>query len=48
MRLRLTVEGLGEGCVHELHADGVRDARGPRLLQADTHPASNAIPRRFP
>ncbi|MBI5434845.1 MAG: hypothetical protein HZA52_18580 [Planctomycetes bacterium] len=45
-RVRLTVDDLRAGYVHELHADGVRDARGAKLLHADAYYTLNAIPRR--
>jgi hypothetical protein len=46
LRVRLTVEGLREGYVHELHADGVRDARGVGLLHAEAYYTLNRLPDR--
>lgn len=44
-RVRLRIEGLRELYVHELNADGVRDAAGEKLLHADAYYTLNRIPR---
>lgn len=44
--VRLAVDGLRAGYVHELHADGVRDEQGRKLLHADAYYTLNAIPAR--
>ena len=43
--VRLTVDGLREGYVHELHAAGVRGAEGEPLLHAEAYYTLNAIPQ---
>lgn len=40
----LAVEGLRAAYVHELHADGVRDASGTPLLHTEAYYTLNAIP----
>ena len=40
----LTCEGLREGYVHELHADGIRSATGQQLLHAEAYYTLNRIP----
>ena len=42
--VRLTLAGLREGHVHELHLDGLRSAEGVPLLHADAYYTLNAIP----
>ena len=44
--VRLTVDRLVEGHVHELHADGVRSASGLPLLHAEAYYTLNFIPSR--
>ena len=44
-RVRLRIEGLRELYVHELNADGIRDAAGERLLHADAYYTLNRIPK---
>lgn len=46
MRVRLTVEGLREGYVHELHADGIRDEHGAPLLHSHAYYTLNRLPER--
>jgi len=43
--VRLTVSKLTRGHVHELHLDGVRNARGEPLLHAQAYYTLNEIPR---
>ncbi len=45
-RIFLGVDGLREGFVHELHADGVRSADGAPLLHADAYYTLNKRPAR--
>ncbi len=45
MRIRLTVDGLREGYVHELHCLGLRDATGAALLHDAAYYTLNRIPR---
>ena len=42
--VRLTVDGLQEGHVHELHLDGVRSATGKKLLHAEAYYTLNYLP----
>jgi glucose/arabinose dehydrogenase len=42
--VRLTCQGLREGYVHELHAEGVRDAKGKPLLHSDAYYTLNHLP----
>lgn len=42
--VRLTVDGLIEGHVHELHADGVRSAAGLPLLHKEAYYTLNYLP----
>ena len=44
--VRLMIEGLVEGHVHELHLPGVRSASGAALLHPDAYYTLNAIPAR--
>ena len=44
LRVRLIVDGLRAGYVHELHADGLRSANGAPLLHADAYYTLNRIP----
>lgn len=44
--VRLTVSKLTRGHVHELHLDGVRNARGEPLLHAQAYYTLNEIPSR--
>lgn len=44
--VRLTVDKLTRGHVHELHLDGVRNARGEPLLHAQAYYTLNEIPAR--
>ncbi len=44
--VRLTVSQLTRGHVHELHLDGVRNARGEPLLHAQAYYTLNEIPSR--
>ena len=44
MRVRLAVDGLQPGHVHELHSDGVTDARGLRLLHPEAYYTLNYLP----
>jgi len=46
LSVRLKVEGLRELYVHELHADGIRSARGTKLEHADAYYTLNRIPRK--
>lgn len=43
--VRLTIDGLVEGHVHELHAPGVRSKAGKPLLHADAYYTMNYVPR---
>ena len=43
--VRLKVEGLVEGHVHELHASGVKSAKGQLLLHDAAYYTLNQIPR---
>ena len=43
--VRLTVDKLVEGHVHELHLDGVRNQRQLPLLHAEAYYTLNAIPK---
>lgn len=43
--VRLVVEGLVAGSIHELHAEGVRSASSQPLLHADAYYTLNRIPR---
>jgi glucose/arabinose dehydrogenase len=43
MRIHLSVDGLQLGHVHELHADGVRDANGNRLLHSEAYYTINRL-----
>ncbi len=45
LSVRLVVDGLREGYVHELHAEGVRSARGEGLLHPAGYYTLNEIPR---
>lgn len=45
LRVRLGIDGLREGYVHELHAVGVRSADGDELLHPRGYYTLNAIPR---
>ena len=45
LRVRLVVDGLRKGYVHELHADGVRSAGGEKLLHAAGYYTLNELPR---
>jgi len=45
-RVRLRVKGLRPFFVHELRADGVRNAAGTPLLHAQAYYTLNRIPRR--
>ena len=42
--VRLVVDGLQEGHVHELHADGVRSAAGIPLLHSEAYYTLNYLP----
>jgi glucose/arabinose dehydrogenase len=42
--LRLSVDGLAEGHVHEFHLDGLRSASGLPLLHREAYYTMNAIP----
>ncbi|MFG0334558.1 MAG: hypothetical protein ACF8TS_14475 [Maioricimonas sp. JB049] len=44
LRVRLTIDGLQEGHVHELHSDGVRSAEGLPLLHQEAYYTLNYIP----
>ncbi len=44
LSVRLTIDGLQEGHVHELHADGVRSAEQKPLLHAAAYYTLNYIP----
>ena len=44
--VRLYVEGLQEGHVHELHMDGLRSAAGKALLHKEAYYTLNAIPQK--
>ncbi|MGE0608557.1 MAG: hypothetical protein AB7O62_15785 [Pirellulales bacterium] len=44
LSVRLTVQGLQEGHVHELHVDGVRSAAGFPLLHKEAYYTLNYIP----
>jgi hypothetical protein len=43
--VRLTIEGLQEGHVHELHAEGVRSEAGLPLLHKEAYYTLNQIPK---
>ena len=43
--VRLIVEGLQRGHVHELHADGVRSLKGLPLLHPQAYYTLNFIPK---
>ena len=43
--VRLKVEGLVEGHVHELHAAGVKSAKGAPLLHDAAYYTLNQLPR---
>ncbi|MFN0053154.1 MAG: hypothetical protein ACKV0T_13300 [Planctomycetales bacterium] len=43
-RVRLTIKGLQEGHIHELHAPGVRSAKGLPLLHAEAYYTLNYLP----
>lgn len=45
LRVRLHVDGLKAGNIHELHADGVRSATGAPLLHKEAYYTLNRIPR---
>jgi hypothetical protein len=45
LRVRLTVEGLREGYVHELHLPGVRSAENQPLLHDTAYYTMISIPR---
>ena len=45
LSVRLVVDGLREWYVHELHAEGVRSARGEGLLHPAGYYTLNEIPR---
>ncbi len=45
LRVRLVVDGLREGYVHELHAQGVRSGDGDELLHPRGYYTLNEIPR---
>jgi hypothetical protein len=42
--VRLYIEGLQEGHVHELHAEGVRSSDGTPLLHAEAYYTLNYLP----
>lgn len=42
--VRLTINGLQEGHVHELHSDGVRSAAGLPLLHKEAYYTLNYLP----
>lgn len=42
--VELAVDGMRDGCVHELHADGLRSAKGDLLLHSDAYYTLNARP----
>ncbi|QDU40491.1 hypothetical protein Mal4_48490 [Maioricimonas rarisocia] len=44
MRVLLTIDGLQEGHVHELHSDGVRSANGLPLLHKEAYYTLNYLP----
>ncbi|MFG0331407.1 MAG: hypothetical protein ACF8PN_16080 [Phycisphaerales bacterium] len=44
LTVRLLVDGLRAGFVHELHLDGVRSIEGEELLHAEAYYTLNAIP----
>jgi hypothetical protein len=44
--VRLYIDGLVEGNIHELHANGVRSADGLPLLHRETYYTLNYLPRR--
>lgn len=44
--VKLTIDGLVEGHVHELHSDGVRSKSGAPLLHADAYYTLNFIPQK--
>ena len=44
LRVRLKIDGLREGYVHELHAQGVRSAAGEKLLHPRGYYTLNQIP----
>jgi hypothetical protein len=46
MSVQLTIDGLREGFVHELHFDGVRSAEGEPLLHTVGYYTLNALPER--
>jgi hypothetical protein len=46
--VRLTCQGLREGYVHELHAEGVRDSKGRPLLHSDAYYTLNHLPKAGP
>ena len=43
--VHLKINGLREGYVHELHADGVRDSKGQTLLHREAYYTLNRIPK---
>jgi hypothetical protein len=45
LRVRLHVDGLKAGNIHELHAAGVRSASGATLLHAEAYYTLNRIPK---
>ena len=45
LRVRLHVQGLQLGHIHELHADGVRNADGTKLLHSEAYYTLNRIPK---
>ena len=46
--VRIHIQGLQEGHVHELHSDGVRSAEGRPLLHKEAYYTLNYIPVREP
>ena len=48
LRVRLVVEGLREGYVHELRAEGLRAATGESLLHPAGYYTLNQIPAKLP
>jgi hypothetical protein len=42
--VELVVDGMRDGFVHELHADGIRSAKAEMLLHADAYYTLNARP----